>query len=126
MYSQAMNETYLAMGIFYCLLFSVMALSNATKNQKDVFSSFVQSSSSKLTHSASMIVLSANTGELFLTILAVLFTIDCLCSLVVLAIVFNSEEEENSLMECLGKEDNTKMKKFNDRVPEILQEGETA
>lgn len=73
-----------------------------------------------------MIALSANTGELFLTILAVLFTIDCLCSLVVLAIVFNSEEEENSLMECLGKEDNTKMKKFNDRVPEILQEGETA
>jgi len=126
MYSQAMNETGLAMGIFYCLLFSVMMLSNATKNQKDVFSSFMQSFCSKVTHSASMIALAHATGEIFLTILAVLFTVDAICGLIVLAIVFDNNQEENSLFDCLDKEDKTKMRQFNDRVPELLQEDEVS
>jgi len=54
------SETIATLSCIFGLLFSVMSLSNATKNKMDYFSSLTQSYSTKLGHALSVVFIAIN------------------------------------------------------------------
>jgi hypothetical protein len=122
------NSTYTISSI-YCLLYSVMSLSNATKNQQDIVSSTLHSYATKnlhvlglpcLTYSASGV----DKGLMGLTVLP--FAYDAAVGFYILKSLFskNIEQREADLIEEVNK--TATEKEFNDRLPNVLKNGEVA
>lgn len=78
----------------YNLLFAIMILSNSTKNQRDVVSSFFHSFSSKITHFLGLLSIAIYSGEGSVGLLAGVFGIDALVGIAILATSFNEAETQ--------------------------------
>lgn len=74
------------------LLYSVMSLSNATKNQRDCFSKLMQSYTTKIWHSISLLAVAAMQESPLLLAVAVPFVLDAMFGVKVLREVFSKQE----------------------------------
>jgi len=108
------------------ILYSVLALSNATKNQRDVFSSFMQSYSSKVYNCVFYAILAryvpetmGMTGKYLIATYAAILAIDALTGFFILYKIFSSNDD--GIKEQFIQSEMATKKEFNDRVPVALK-----
>jgi len=91
LYFQANNNSGCTMFALYTLLYSVMCLSNATKNQKDVFSRHMQSYCHKFWMALSVFTFALAQGQPVFYALSAIIAIDAFLGATILKQVFNDQ-----------------------------------
>jgi hypothetical protein len=133
-FSQGSNSAIQTSTSVYAVLLSVLNLSNATKNQKDWFSTFVQSYFSKIHNTlyfGGVAIFSCADNKAMQVLLgafAVVMGINAATGVQILQQAYGRQSEnsvivENFLDEQVEVEDN-KVKNYNDRLPTILKNNE--
>ena len=120
------------MSAVYAVLISVLNLSNATKNQKDAFSSFMQSYFSKV-HNALYYLFAAlhlcptNALQLAMGSFALLLLVNALMGMNILHNLFFKRSRHSVVIEGLiekTEEEDCSEKEYNNRLPKILESNE--
>jgi hypothetical protein len=129
---QSSKNHVLNLSAIYAVVLSVLNLSNATKNQKDAFSSFVQSYFSKLHNAVYYLFLAQNQCEsnvmkIAMGSFAVLMLINAIIGMNILNKLFvkgikNSVVVENLIEDT--EEQSVGTPQQNNRTPKILQQNE--
>lgn len=120
------------MSAIYAVLLSVLNLSNATKNQKDAFSSFMQSYFSKFHNAlyylfASYYFCETNALNITMGAFAMVLLINSLMGLNILSKLFGKGSRNQIVIENLIESveaDNQEEKEYNNRLPSILESNE--
>lgn len=94
MYHQSQNNSSDTMFAMYTLLYAIMCFSNATKNQKDVFSRHMQSYCHKVWMTFSVCTFAAVQQSYLFYALAVIYAFDSVFGLLILKQVFTNEKVE--------------------------------
>jgi len=128
-YYQANNNSACTMFSVYTLLYSVLCLSNATKNQKDVFSRHMQSYCHKFWMALSVFTFAMSQGQPMFYALGAVIALDAVLGGTILRQVFDdqkvdfeNESSEQVFAPLSGEETTTK--KFNNRLPNIVMDNE--
>jgi hypothetical protein len=120
------------MSAIYGVLLAVLNLSNATKNQKDAFSSFMQSYFSKL-HNAlyylfvAFYICETNALKMAMGAFAMLLLINSLMGLNILYRLFTKNSSNQIVIENLIETTKAEVmadKEYNNRLPKILESNE--
>jgi len=93
MYFQSQKDSKLTISALFSLLYSIIFLSNATKNQKDLFARLTQSFSSKLSHSLVLLYLAFTKNSLLELVLGSVFGLDAVLGIIILVQVFSVSNE---------------------------------
>jgi len=97
-----------------------------------MFSRFMQSYSTKLTHTLSCCIviynLKSTVDIVLMTAITIPFALDAIYGLVILRSIFNNREVVNFASELIDapKKSEVDQDKFNNRLPSVLQEGKVA
>lgn len=124
MYFQSQNDSTSTMSAIYTTLYAVMCLSNATKNQKDVFSRYMQSYCHKVWMTLSVLAFAvAQMSPVFLA-LSLIYAFDSVFGILILKQVFTFEKVEYEIdneqaYAPLNDESNIP-KKYNNRLPDTV------
>lgn len=131
--SQRSNSPFLTTSSVYAVLISVLNLSNATKNQKDWFSTFVQNYFSKIHNTlyfGGVAIFSCQdnfTMQVILGAFAAVMAWNAFTGVQILREAFGNQSNsiivENFLDEQVETEDK-ETKNYNDRLPTILKQNE--
>ena len=120
------------MSAVYAVLISVLNLSNATKNQKDAFSSFMQSYFSKVHNAlyylfAAVYLCPSNALQLAMGSFTLLLLVNSLMGLNILHNLFFKRSRHSVVIEGLiekTEEEDYSEKEYNNRLPKILESNE--
>lgn len=136
-HTQSMNDKTLTASAMYSLLFAILMLSNATKNQRDCFSSFMHSFSSKLTHGMGLMALTYMSQSYAMGGLTVVFSADALYGMALFLSSFSEAQQDELILtprrrQFLVSADGSRDEKeevvderhFNNRIPALLREDE--
>jgi len=121
------------MSAIYAVILSILNLSNATKNQKDAFSSFVQSYFSKLHNAiyylfAAMYLCESNSLKMAMGSFGIVMLINAMIGMSLLNNLYGNGVRNSvvveSLIEQTEEEDTVADKEYNNRLPLILESNE--
>jgi len=123
-----MGNSGCTMFALYTLLYSVMCLSNATKNQKDVFSRHMQSYCHKFWMALSVFTFALSQGQPVFYAMSAVIAVDAFLGATILKQVFDDQkvdfENESSEQAFAPLSNEKKTKSFNNRLPNIVMENE--
>ena len=121
------------MSAIYAVMLSILNLSNATKNQKDAFSSFVQSYFSKLHNAiyylfAAMYLCESNSLKMAMGSFGIALLINALIGMNLLNNLYGKGVRNSvvieSLIDSTEEEESVADKEYNNRLPKILESNE--
>lgn len=131
--SQKQNCAIVTTSSVLAVLLSVLNLSNATKNQKDWFSTFVQNYFSKIHNTlyfGGVALYSCENGSAMQVVLgafAVALGVNAATGVYILKQVFGAQSDNSVIVENFLDEqieEVAETKKYNDRLPSILKQNE--
>ena len=121
------------MSAIYAVMLSILNLSNATKNQKDAFSSFVQSYFSKLHNAiyylfAAMYLCESNSLKMAMGSFGIALLINALIGMNLLNNLYGKGVRNSvvieSLIDSTEEKESVADKEYNNRLPKILESNE--
>lgn len=120
------------MSAIYGVLLAILNLSNATKNQKDAFSSFMQSYFSKLHNAlyylfAAFYLCETDTLKMAMGAFGTLLLINSLMGLQILYKLFSKRSSNQIVLENLVESPEAHLvseKEYNNRLPRVLESNE--